>query len=31
MGVNKRNWVNLTQDRNYWNALVHAAFNVWVP
>jgi hypothetical protein len=30
IGINTRNWVDLTQDRNYWRALVNKALNLWV-
>ena len=31
MGINARNWVDSTQDTDYWRALVNAALNLWVP
>ena len=30
-GINAGNWVDSTQDRGYWRALVNAALNLWVP
>jgi hypothetical protein len=29
--VNKRNWFNSAQDRNYWRVLVNATLKLWVP
>ena len=29
--INTTNWVDSTQDRDYWRALVIAALNLWVP
>ena len=31
IGINMRNWVDSTQDRGYWRALVNAALNLLVP
>ena len=28
IGVNKRNWVDSAQDRDYWRTLVNAALNL---
>ena len=30
VGINMRNWVDSTQDRDYWRAVVNAALNLWV-
>ena len=29
--INTRNWVDLTQDRDYWKAFMNAALNLWAP
>ena len=29
--VNARNWFDLTQDRDYWRALVNVEFNLRIP
>ena len=31
IGITTRNWVDSTQDRNYWRALVNAALNLRFP
>jgi hypothetical protein len=31
IGINTRNWVDLTRDRGYWRILVNAALNLRVP
>ena len=31
IGINAGNWVDSTQDRNYWRTLVNAALNLRVP
>ena len=31
IGINTRKWVDSTQDRDYWRALVNAAFNLHKP
>ena len=31
IGINAGNWIDSAQDRNYWQALVNAALNLWVP
>ena len=30
IGINARNWVDSTQDRNYWKSLVNVALNLRV-
>ena len=29
--INKRNWVDLTQNKDYWRVLVNAALNLRIP
>jgi hypothetical protein len=29
-GINRRNWIDSAQDRDYWRALVNAALNLRV-
>ena len=31
MGIKTGNWVNSAQDRDYWEALVNAGLNLWIP
>ena len=31
IGINAGNWVDLSQDRNYWRALVSGALNLRIP
>ena len=31
IGINAGNWVDSTQDMNYWRALVNATLNLRVP
>jgi hypothetical protein len=31
IGINTRNWVDSTQNRGYWRAVVNAALNLRVP
>ena len=29
--INWRNWVDSSQNRDYWGVIVNAALNLWVP
>jgi hypothetical protein len=31
IGINTSNWVDWAQDRDYWRALMNAAFNLRIP
>ena len=31
VGVNMRNWVDSTQDMEYWRVLLNEVLNPWVP
>ena len=31
LGINTRNWVDLSQNRDYWRALVNAALDLRIP
>ena len=31
IGINTRNWVDSTQDRDYWGALVNTVLNLRIP
>ena len=31
IGINRRNWVDTAQDREYWRVLVNPALNLRVP
>ena len=31
IGINMRNWVDLTEDRDYWRVLVNASLNLQIP
>ena len=31
IGINTRNWLYLTQDRDYWRGLVNVTLNLWIP
>jgi hypothetical protein len=31
IGINSRNYVDSSKERDYWRALVNATLNLWVP